>query len=107
MNERNKPEYELGDRVSFENNLWYVSGIRLKTSYELICWEFELSSGFFGDIPARGPEYIRLSKWLRHEQLKSVETWVKSERERIRKAKRDLELKIKDLEAQEIKLRQG
>lgn len=96
-----KPEYDLGDRVSFDDKLWYICGIQLHTGYNLILWEYKLSSHYFGDTPDCGWEYVEYSKmWLRPEQLKTVEEWVKNQRKKLEDKKASLEKQIENIESQ-------
>jgi len=104
MRSKVKPEYELGQRVSFEDKLWYVSGIRLKTAYILICWEFQLSSGYFGDTKG-GPEYVKYTKWLRPEEIHTPEEWKENQLSKIESLKKKFAEELLKLDEQEKEIK--
>lgn len=104
MKDKHKPKFELGERVGYDGNQWYVAGIRLKTGYTMILWEYLLSDGFFGDVKHGGPEYIAFTSWLRDDQIYSYNEWEKQERERLvnELERLDKEIKRLDKERDEI-----
>ncbi len=87
--------FNIGDTVYFEANddrKWFVVGVVMRPSYDLICWEYYLARATYGDYPMssfgcrcdvdrKGP--------VREEQLFTEEV-------RLAQIKEELEIKIRD-----------
>lgn len=106
-----KPKYNLFDKVCYlENNNWIVgniSGINSKIGYDLLLWEYTITKGMYGDCT---PNFwgtrcdVITSKWLREDQVHSIDYMIKSKKQDIENKKLELEKDIEKLQMELEKL---
>ena len=89
-------KFDIGDRVyvAADNRAWFVIGVQMRPSYDLICWQYWLGRALYGDYPigcfgnrcdveTRGP---------------AQEDGLESESDRLVSLKQELDLQIQQTE---------
>jgi len=99
-------KFNIGDRVYIEcdNRAWVVIGVQMRPSYNLICWEYWLGRGLYGDYPigAFGNRCdVETKGPFREEQLETESGRLLRKKQELSELIQETEKRLKELKQEE------